>query len=111
MPTINQKKIRAIAKMLPTTSYATSEYQEISGEDLLLSGNKEVGGKPVESEKTYSMRVPVLNEENHYRRMKRAFRASGSEGIKRYLKRFVEDYGATCKTIDIIFPKEGSKAF
>ena len=90
--------------MLPSLSYATSEQQEITGEDLLLAGHKEVAGKAIDKEKSYLWQAPVYNEANHYRRMKRAFEALGVDGIKNYLKPFVKEWETVCKSIDIIFP-------
>lgn len=102
MTSSEQKKIRAMAKLLPETSYITNERVEIKGEDLLLSGQKEVEGKEIEPDKIYCMKAPVYNEANHYRRMKRAFGKNGRDGIKAYLNLFsktkIDDF------IDILFP-------
>lgn len=102
MTSNEQKKLRAIAKILPSQAYATNETVEIKGEDLLLSGQKQVEGKEIEPEKVYYMKSPVYNEANHYRRMKRAFVKSGRSGIKAYLNLFskskIDDF------IDILFP-------
>jgi len=106
LESLNQKRLRAIAGMLPPMSYETRETQSIKGEDLLLSGHKEVEGKPIEAEREYFMRVPVYNEANHYRRLKRAFQANGREGVKAYLRVFVSDSAKLGETIDLIFPED-----
>jgi len=90
MNSLTQKKIRAIAKVLPTRLYGSNETVEISGEDLLLAGTKEVDGKEVDAEKTYYMKSPVFREENHYRRMKRLFMKMGAQGITNYIKVFMK---------------------
>lgn len=105
MDKLVQKKLRTLAGMLPAKAYATSEQQEIKGEDLLLCGHKEVKGEAIDPEKTYFMKMPVYNEMNHYRRMKKVFLQLGRDGLKRYLRPFVTDHEASCKAIDIIFPE------
>lgn len=108
MTATEQKKIRAIAGILPSQKYPTVETVEISGADLLLSGQTQVEGKEINPDKTYHMRSPVYNEANHYRRMKRAFEKHGADGISAYLKLFVSvDVG---KHVKMLFPKrEGVK--
>ena len=98
-----QKKLRAIAKILPNQFYNTSEPVEIKGEDLLLCGTKEVAGKDVDPEKTYIMKSPVYHEANHYRRLKRNFIAYGKAGIKSYVKAFVKHPESTNDIIDVLF--------
>lgn len=89
--------------MLPVGNYATYESQEITGEDLLLTDTKEVDGKPIEPDKTYSFKSPVIHEKNHYRRLKRAYIKRGKEGIKAYLKIYMKDYAKLSGAIDTIF--------
>jgi len=90
MNSLEQKKIRAIAGILPIRLYGSNETVEISGEDLLFAGTKEVEGKEVIAEKVYYMKSPVYREENHYRRMKRAFISQGSKGVEGYIKVFMK---------------------
>lgn len=103
---INQKRLRSIAKMLPPLTYVTRERVEIKGEDLLLSGQKEVEGKAIEPEKVYVMSAPVYNEANHYRRLKRAFLANKKKGVTAYLKPYVREPKALAGIMDAIFPEE-----
>lgn len=103
MNSTEQKKLRAIAAILPSEKYATVETVEISGEDLLLSGQSQVEGKEIDPKKTYLMRSPVYNEANHYRRMKRAFEKHGAAGISAYLRLFVSV--DVSKHIKMLFPR------
>ena len=98
-----QKKIKAISKLLPANAYQVNEKVEIIGQDLLLSGHKKVNGEKVDPEKMYLMDMPVYFEKNHYRRFKKAFQKSGSEGVKKYLKGFVKDFKKLCLIVDVIF--------
>jgi hypothetical protein len=107
MTSTEQKKIRVIAGLLPPFKYFINERVEISGEDLLLSGTSEVDGKTVDAEKTYLMKSPVILEGEHYRRLKRRFIKSGTQGIVDYLSLYVKDKEGLIKIVDVLF--SGSK--
>ena len=104
MNSLEQKKIRAIAGILPIRLYGSNETVEISGEDLLLAGTKEVEGKEVIAEKVYYMKSPVYREENHYRRMKRAFISRGSKGVEGYIKAFMKSPEYADHITKVLFP-------
>jgi hypothetical protein len=61
--------------------YETFERITITGDDLLLCGQKYHKGKAIEKEKVYSMTVPVSYRKNHLKRLMKAFNAKGAEGI------------------------------
>lgn len=104
MKSLEQKKIRAIAQILPSSLYACSEPVEISGEDLLLSGTKKVEGKDVEAEKVYYMQSPVYREKNHYRRIKKAFISKGKKGVELYIKDFMQSPEKAELIVKVLLP-------
>lgn len=83
------EKLVELACMLPHESYVSTTRERMKGSELLLTGVKEVEGKPIEKEKTYLIHNPLLQEKNHKRRLIRAYRKSGFEGVERYLARYV----------------------
>ena len=83
------EKLVELASMLPYENYVSTTRERIKGSDLLLTGVKEVEGKPIDKEKTYLIHNPLLQEKNHKRRLFRAYRKSGFEGVEKYLARYV----------------------
>jgi hypothetical protein len=77
--------LRQLAGRIRPERYATQPRQKISGEDLLLSGHSEVDGQPIDPEETYLIRVPLILQVNHHRRLKRAMARSGVDGVIHYL--------------------------
>lgn len=65
MNKLTLKIINIIAAELPEEKYMLLENDLITGEDALLSGNKEINGRPVEKDKLYEMDVPIIREANH----------------------------------------------
>jgi hypothetical protein len=104
MNSLEQKKIRAIAKILPTSLYGSLEMIEISGEDLILAGTNKVEEKEVDPKKVYYMKSPIYREANHYRRMKRSFIKRGSKGIVKYIKAFMKTPEQAEVIIKVLLP-------
>lgn len=63
----------------------------LPGIELIESGQTEVDGLPVDAEKEYIQEIPLYNEVNHFRRLKRAYTSGGVEAVKRYLQPYVKD--------------------
>ena len=80
------KLIKSIASKLPERYFTQSEQIKISGEDLLLSGQSEVNGIPIDKEKIYLMQNPVFETVNHAKRLNKAYQREGVKGIKLYVK-------------------------
>lgn len=95
------KSITAIAENLAITMYTVKDRVEISGKDLLLGDTKEVEGEPVDPDKTYIMEMPMQIASNHKRRMKRAYKRGGVEGVINYLKPFTpsEKHEELCRSV------------
>jgi hypothetical protein len=103
MDKATQRKIMVIAEMLPADNYSTVIKEEIKGEDLLLCGQTEVEGKPIDPEKTYLFNNAFIHQMNHYRRLKRSFLRNGLNGIKNYLRPYSKDKIQVLKAVDKIF--------
>ena len=54
---------------------------EVSGEDAILAGNKDA-----DPEETYMVKMPMIHEVNHFRRLKRSLVKEGPKGVVNYLK-------------------------
>jgi hypothetical protein len=84
------KVLGLIAEKLPRVTYlASMERAEWTGEDALLAGTEEIDGKPVDPEKTYQVRVPLVRDWDHKRRMKEAYKREGRMGVIKYCRPFV----------------------
>lgn len=57
--------------------------RKVTPEDLELA-NADV---TIEEGKEYTMKIPMYHEVNHFRRMKKAYKANGANGVYLYLKR------------------------
>lgn len=85
-----RKLLKAIAEGLPVEQYVVRDYAKVSGEDLLLSGQKEVEGQEIEKDKIYFQCIPAFHCANHYRRLKKAYDKGGFWHVQIYLKPFVK---------------------
>lgn len=83
-------RLRELAKKLPQTQYVVNDAVKISGEDLLLSGHKEVDGKEIDKDKEYFMTNPCYHESNHYLRLKKSYSKNGIQGVLDYSKQFIK---------------------
>jgi hypothetical protein len=83
--------ISVIAETMQSDSYAFYEKQTISGEDVLLTNTHELNGQQVVKEKDYQISVPVFNQVNHKRRLKRAYESDGLEGLMNYCKKYLKE--------------------
>jgi len=83
------EKLTELAEMLPHENYVSTTREKIKGSDLLLSGVKEVDGKAIDKEKTYLIHNPLLQQKNHKRRLLRAFKSAGFDGVEKYVARYV----------------------
>lgn len=66
--------------------YDANELIDITGQDLLLSGQTEVEGKKIDPKLTYRLRIHRAQEVSHMRRVCRAYKKNGFEGVNAYFK-------------------------
>lgn len=86
-----QKLLRQIADTLPPVFYTVQESQLWSGEDLLLTGiQRQEDDEAIDKDKDYYIDSPVHIASNHYRRLKRAYQAGGSDAVSRYVRKVNE---------------------
>lgn len=83
-------RLRELANKFPQTQYVVNDAVKISGEDLLLSGHKEVEGKEIDKDKQYFMTNPCYHESNHYLRLKKSYAKSGVKGVLDYSVQFIK---------------------
>lgn len=80
-----KKKLRAfkrLAASMPAVNVASHEVHRYTGAEILAWDTvKEIGGKPIDPEKTYLYNEPVFMIQNNRRVMKRAFLRNGTAGI------------------------------
>ena len=85
------KIINNISKELPVQMFtAAIERRRLSGADAILANQKEIGGKPVDPEGNYIMKMPVRRNIDHKLRMKRIYKKRGKVGLITYLKPYVQ---------------------
>lgn len=81
----------AISKNLPKEQYASKTAVILSGHELIASGQNEVESIPVDPKMEYLQEIPLYNEKNHFRRMKRAYASGGVSAVKKYLNPYVKE--------------------
>ena len=79
--------LNEIAGMLPQVQVSTYEVHKTKGSEI-LSWNTitEIDGKPIEPERTYDYRYPVIMPANHHRRLRRRYKSKGIPGVRNYLE-------------------------
>ena len=91
---MNKKTLKIISdiaeKMPPKQYMAAHENQRITGSEVLLSGIKEIKGHPIDPEKHYNLKVPVIRMVDHKSRMKKIYKNRGKTGIITYLRSFIQ---------------------
>jgi hypothetical protein len=85
-----QRFIDGVCMQLPVDGYSVKDTCKVSGEDVLLSNTNEINGEEVDPEKEYLMNIPRYHSVNHKRRMKRAFKTNGLDGLISYLKKYTK---------------------
>jgi len=86
-----EKVLKGLAGQLPKTSYNALEVSSIKGENVKLSGLELPQGMEIEEGKEYKFKVPVIIQSSHSRRIRRAYKSSGIEGVVKYVLQFVKD--------------------
>ncbi|MCK5614235.1 hypothetical protein KAR91_70875 [Candidatus Pacearchaeota archaeon] len=84
------KLIGIIAKALPGQSQASNINSIVSGEDAILAGTNEIEGKEVDPEKEYMIPNRLIMPVDHIKRIKRAFKSNGKNGIIEYCEKFLK---------------------
>ena len=85
------KRLNEIAKNLPNETFLASyEPIEITGHDCILAGTNEINGFPVDPDKQYLVKVPLIREVDHIRRLKEAYKAQGRAGVIHYCRPYVK---------------------
>jgi hypothetical protein len=82
-----EKLILQLAGLLPQVTINSHEKHWVMGSEI-LSWNTvtEVEGKPINPDKKYLWRYPVISSANHYRRLKNRYKKKGIEGVQEYLE-------------------------
>lgn len=79
--------LKQLASKLPQITVNTHEKQWITGAEILAWNTiTEIDGKPIISEQMYLWKFPVITIANHYRRLKKRYKAKGIEGVQEYLE-------------------------
>ena len=84
------KVLNNLGGILPKQQYEFKGLQKITGQDVILSGHKEIEGKEIELNKDYIMSMPFSNTANHKNRLKSVFRRNGISGVIKYMKPYVK---------------------
>lgn len=82
-----KKMIAEHFALMPKVNTLTQEQHIVTGSELLEQGHFEnAGGEKVNKDATYNQMMPVIVQDNHDRRIKRAFKKGGRDGVTQYLK-------------------------
>ena len=84
-----EKFIHKLAINLPAVKYAARDKRFVSGSDLILAGHDKED-KNIDPEGRYEIGIPFELPVNHERRLKRAYKRNGKEGLIHYLKPFTQ---------------------
>jgi len=79
-----KKKIAAEAAKVPQVDINVGEWQNVFGAELLMQGETEVDGKPINPKQLYRQKMPVILAVNHSRRMTKIYKKHGNEGLLAY---------------------------
>ena len=63
---------------------------QIIGSELLLTGVKEVKGEKIIPNKMYLMDVPVVEKQDHQRRLRLAWLRGGKNAVRNYLTKWLK---------------------
>lgn len=81
------KALKALAANLPLINAQSHEEHWYTGSEILeWDIVKEIDGKPIDPEKRYLYRYPVLMIQNNQRKMKRAYLRNGVDGVSQLYK-------------------------
>jgi hypothetical protein len=79
--------LHQLSTKLPQLNINTHEKHWVSGSEILAWGTiTEIDGTPIVAEQAYLWKYPVITTANHYRRLKRAYKANCIDGVKDYLE-------------------------
>lgn len=62
----------------------------IAGDELILTGVKEVEGEKIDVKKVYKMDVPCVIHQDHKTKLRLAFLRGGKSGVRNYLKDWLD---------------------
>lgn len=82
-----KKLILEIADKLPQVFDTVLENEEMLGSELKLTPIQTEDGSQLEDDKKYLIKVPTYIASNHARRMWRAYKQRGAQGIGDYVAR------------------------
>ena len=99
------KLIGIIANNLPNQGQVSNINSVVSGEDAILAGTTEIAGKEVEPGKEYIIGNHLIMAADHIKRIKRAFKSNGKNGIIEYCKKFMKgkDTSQLADAINMVF--------
>lgn len=76
-----------LAELLPKVTVGSNEKHYVKGSEILEWGTvTEIDGNPIDPEKTYLWRYPVITYANHFRRLKNSYKKKGIPGVQEYLE-------------------------
>ena len=82
----HQTFLQELSKQIPLITYTATEKVIMNGEDAQLCQTTIEDTQKFDPEKMYTVSMPVIRDMKHYRRIKRAFKRHGGEGVLHYLK-------------------------
>lgn len=94
------KALKKLANNLAMINQSSTEKEYVTGAEI-LSWNTitEVDGKPIDPEKKYEHKSPVLLQQNNQRKMKRAFLRNGEEGVRHFLNGMINTIDQSIKAM------------
>ena len=79
--------IKYLATLLPQITVHSHEKHNLKGSEILeWETVTEIDGLPIEPDKMYIWKYPVITAANHNRRMRNKYTRDGIPGIHKYLK-------------------------
>ena len=94
------KKIREITEAVGEVTTETTEWIQVPGEFLALSGLPAIAkkeGRTIDPKLSYEIAIPVTHHHSVKKDLKRALRKSGNRGLVNYVKKIHDERVGTPK--------------
>lgn len=76
-----------LAGLLPQVQCHSVEKHKVLGSEILSWNTiEEIDGQPIDPERSYTWRYPVIFPANHKRRLKNRYKKNGIPGVQQYLE-------------------------
>lgn len=84
------KELKAFSEMLPITYTMLPLIREVTGQQLIDKGMTHINEHQIEPKKRYMSKVSDRVSTNHYKTLKKIYKAKRTEGCKKYVQEILD---------------------